>query len=59
VDTKQRMVVGECYLCGHSHGEAILGLLPPNVKPIWTPVNSRSYAEVLEDGVTGVNARGP
>ncbi|KAI1405885.1 heterokaryon incompatibility protein-domain-containing protein [Hypoxylon fuscum] len=50
-------VVGECSLCGFSHGEAILGPLPEDIRPIWVPVNDGRYAEVFENCRTGSRQR--
>jgi len=51
------LIVGECYLCGFSHGEAILGPLPEDIRPIWTPVNGGVYAEVFENSRAGGRER--
>ena len=50
-------VLSECYLSGFSHGEALLGLLPQNIQPIWTQLDSGAYAEVFEDVTTGERRR--
>lgn len=50
-------VVGEWYLCGFSHGEAILGPLPEHIQPIWASVNSVVHAEVFQDDRIGDRKR--
>jgi hypothetical protein len=47
VNAHQHVIIGECYLHGHSYGEALLGPLSPGFRPMRASVGPGSYAEIL------------
>jgi hypothetical protein len=57
VNGNQHMIIGECYLCGQSLGEAILGLLPPGFRTLWAYTDIGGYQEVFEDAGSGGRTR--
>lgn len=50
-------VIGPCYLCGFSSGEAILGPLPQGIRPVWIEVFPGKFGPVFEDVTTGIQTR--